>query len=950
MAMEVFRLVGRLTLEGIKNVQNQIKNVGDRAKTIGESFEKVGETVTDSLEEVRDQVEESSNVTRELGETVQKASDTITENMKDTTASVHDYRKAMRQAKREQDQALSPLRGQLLENQKAWFEMGREAKNFQGTTSAFMRQVEALGKQNKKINDAMIANNTLMFGSFLQGVGMMLNRSGQSEKIAQNFERMKNPLYTVNNGLLSITSNLERLARSGAPNVLALKLLGPTASMKELRDMTILITRGQQRFQAVLLASAIAVGVLTTALAKASFGPDPKEVRAQIEEVNAIYEEALAKRKQEIYEWAGLFENVEFKVPNPKSLIDALGEQVKIMRGWTEDLQGLAQRGVDEGFIRELEQLGPKAAPQIHAMIHMTDQQLDEYVKLWRDKQSIASEQALSELEQQRIDTEKQVQKLVNSLEPLGLSVERFKETWGKALEPFVESFGRVASKVVDMGTAIGDFVNKLNETNPMISTVIGWFVYLTAVFTLLLSPLAIGIGLVGGFAAAWAYAAPFIMPLITGLATMSATIWIVVGAILVAIGIISSLVNSFKEWVNGSEEAKQAFNQFVEDARARTEAFLQPLRDLFSSIMEGIKGSVSGVLSEMKAFWDEHGTQVLEAVSTFLDYLLIAWNFVFPVLKFIVEGVIGGIITIIKGFVDVVIGLIKIFSALFTGDWALLWEGLKQTIWGAIQIIWGWLSLSFFGKILKGIGSFVKLAFTSFKGFFTSLINGSKNMVTSISNWFRNLYTRIFNTFIGIRTGVINVMSVIRSTLASIWNSIRSTVTNIVSGMVNAVKSRFLSVYTSIYLTMQRVLGAVTGILGRIKSAFSKLILKIPKPKIPKISVRMASKSIAGVSIPYPDFDLSWNAKGGIWDSASIIGLAENGKEAAIPLEGRHMRPFAEEIANQMPFDVDRGGRVIEVPLFLNDREIARAIVDEMDTTLNRVRQVSKRGRGRTV
>lgn len=48
----------------------------------------------------------------------------------------------------------------------------------------------------------------------------------------------------------------------------------------------------------------------------------------------------------------------------------------------------------------------------------------------------------------------------------------------------------------------------------------------------------------------------------------------------------------------------------------------------------------------------------------------------------------------------------------------------------------------------------------------------------------------------------------------------------------------------------------------------------------------------------------VKWNATGGIYNKASIIGLAENGKEAAIPLEGRHMQPFAGAIAENLNMD----------------------------------------------
>lgn len=77
---------------------------------------------------------------------------------------------------------------------------------------------------------------------------------------------------------------------------------------------------------------------------------------------------------------------------------------------------------------------------------------------------------------------------------------------------------------------------------------------------------------------------------------------------------------------------------------------------------------------------------------------------------------------------------------------------------------------------------------------------------------------------------------------------------------------------------------------------------ITIPKPKLPHISVRKATANIGGVSVPYPDFNISWYAKGGLFDGASVIGVGESGPEAVVPLSGHRMKPFADTIAKQMP------------------------------------------------
>jgi hypothetical protein len=104
------------------------------------------------------------------------------------------------------------------------------------------------------------------------------------------------------------------------------------------------------------------------------------------------------------------------------------------------------------------------------------------------------------------------------------------------------------------------------------------------------------------------------------------------------------------------------------------------------------------------------------------------------------------------------------------------------------------------------------------------------------------------------------------------------------------------------------------------------------------------------GNKIPYPSFSVKWGAYGGILDGAQLIGAGERGKEMLMPLEGKYFKPVAGMIAEQMKaLNVNMAGAgagaSISVPLVLNGREIARAVVPNLDKELERQRQIRKRG-----
>ncbi len=174
----------------------------------------------------------------------------------------------MKSAYTQASASLQPFKQDMVEVEYSFFKLGKSMNDYKGTNQEFMSEVEELGKRHKKVTENMLKNNDFLKQSFIQDVGQMLARSGQSEKIAANFERMGNPLYTVNNGLLKIGKSLEGVARQGNATVLALKQLGPNANMKELLDMTRMINIGLLRTASLALLAGIAFVGINVGLAK----------------------------------------------------------------------------------------------------------------------------------------------------------------------------------------------------------------------------------------------------------------------------------------------------------------------------------------------------------------------------------------------------------------------------------------------------------------------------------------------------------------------------------------------------------------------------------------------------------------------------------------------------------------------------------------------------------
>jgi hypothetical protein len=72
----------------------------------------------------------------------------------------------------------------------------------------------------------------------------------------------------------------------------------------------------------------------------------------------------------------------------------------------------LKSRGIDSALLSELEEMGPAAAGEIAALNQLSSTELDKYVSLWQEKNKLAKDQAISELEGLKTETATKIQEL----------------------------------------------------------------------------------------------------------------------------------------------------------------------------------------------------------------------------------------------------------------------------------------------------------------------------------------------------------------------------------------------------------------------------------------------------------------------------------------------------------------------------------------------------------
>lgn len=195
--------------------------------------------------------------------------------------------------------------------------------------------------------------------------------------------------------------------------------------------------------------------------------------------------------------------------------------------------------------------------------------------------------------------------------------------------------------------------------------------------------------------------------------------------------------------------------------------------------ILDRIFEAFQGIFKSLTDFWNQYGQQIMAGFSNFLKFISPLLDIAIGLLGDFVNNVIG----MVEGLVETFQGLIKIFTGIFTGDWALMWDGIKQTFSGAIKTIWNWFQVLFFQKLMKGIkglasgfGNTVKGMWTSVKNFFTQGIGSAWG---AVKTWVSNLLTKGGE----LKTSFVNVIK-------NLWKGVKDTFSGGIDTVVGWIKN----------------------------------------------------------------------------------------------------------------------------------------------------------------
>ena len=320
------------------------------------------------------------------------------------------------------------------------------------------------------------------------------------------------------------------------------------------------------------------------------------------------------------------------------------------------------------------------------------------------------------------------------------------------------------------------------------------------------------------------------------------------------------------------------------------------------------VTGSLKNLMSSVKTFLVGNLLPMIGTIFTSIGTIIqqTDWG---AVGTSIVNGLINGINSAITIFSSVASSIAGYISSI---DWVAAGQNLLTGLFNLVKSIdWGSLvnaaltlvgtalsaGLSLLSGMIIQAGTWIGNIFRQMANVAIQAWNGLKaqavavwnNIKTAISTALTSALGVVTTTWNNIKARISQAIQTIKSTVTTTFNNIKSTISNIFSSIVSTASSTWNRVKDAIMKPIETAKEKVKAAIDKIKSIVSGVKLELPHFKLPHfhLSGGQAPFGLGGKG-SLPHFSVDWYAKGGIFNSDSIIGygVGEKGAEAIVPLD----------------------------------------------------------------
>ncbi|EQA5507042.1 phage tail tape measure protein [Listeria monocytogenes] len=461
------------------------------------------------------------------------------------------------------------------------------------------------------------------------------------------------------------------------------------------------------------------------------------------------------------------------------------------------------------------------------------------------------------------------------SLDGLAGTAEMASGTVSKIFEATLDPIDRqdvalnnVKMAMADLGNSIAEVLAPiLDVLSSLLQKVSSWFNSLPAP----IRQVTVIIGLlIIGFTA--------LLPVVTAVVAM---VGILGTAMLPVIGIIAGIVAGIAVLIVGFKwlwDNCEGFRNFWI-------GLWESIVSAFQSAWEYIQPGIQAIADALKKFWEEYGPTIIGALQAvwnyivdFIAWLEPVWTFLWEGLKSTLKFAWDAILAIVQFALDYLGGLIDFWAGIFTGDWDRVWKGIQEMTSAALEAIKG-----IFFALVRWIDNILKSLGIDMGAIWKSITDATKTAWKWISDYIvnpiRDANNRAKLILAAFKAAFKIAFDVIQDNIANTWSKVEDKIIKPVKNAYDKVKN----------------------IVDDIKDTFKNLKIKFPKIEMPPMPHFSLKGKFSLKEMTVPKLDVSWHKNGGFFNSASVIGIGEAGPEAAVPLVGKRMDPFADAVSNRM-------------------------------------------------
>ena len=177
---------------------------------------------------------------------------------------------------------------------------------------------------------------------------------------------------------------------------------------------------------------------------------------SNIQKVTDEYNKAVESRRNAILNSMDVFKEFSSTTENTsESLITNLQGQVDALTEWDSILDSLESKGLSDTLLGDLQDMGVNQLADLRLLNEMTEEQLAQFVSLYDQKNTLASERAVQELAGMRQEAETEIQELIKSANSELNQLEK----------DYIAGLTELGVKSADKSKSIGkDIVNGLKD------------------------------------------------------------------------------------------------------------------------------------------------------------------------------------------------------------------------------------------------------------------------------------------------------------------------------------------------------------------------------------------------------------------------------------------------------------------------------------------------------